>query len=129
MPRVWVSRRILLVEGGFDLFPLQRYFPEITASLTAHVSQSLVRVLQRVGVTDLWLGYDNDKTGQESAERVRKQYGKSFKLHFLRFPKIRTVYGGETKDPSDLWELFGEHEFGNRIQQIIEKAGSSLESL
>ena len=126
MTSAWESNRILLVEGAFDLFPLQRYFPEVVATLTAHMVESLVRVFRRIGVKDLWLGYDNDKTGRDSVLQLNKQYGKEFSVHALLFPKEPMVNGKITKDPSDLWETWGEQKFGSFIRPLIERGGSFI---
>lgn len=127
MTHAWTTRRILLVEGGFDLFPMQRYFPEVVATLTAHLLEGLVRVLRRIDVSDIWLGYDSDKTGRESTEKVRKNYEKEFQLHELKFPREPMPGGKTSKDPSDLWELWGEQRFGSFIRPLIERGGSPME--
>ena len=129
MPHIWESRRILLVEGAFDVFPMQRYFPEAVATLTAHLLDALVRVLTRVEVSDIWLGYDSDQTGRDSTQKVKRAYGDKFRLHFLTFPKIPMVDGKETKDPSGLWETWGEQKFGSFVRPLIERAGSPMERL
>jgi Toprim-like len=128
LPHVWKSRRILLVEGGFDLFPMQRYFPEVTATLTAHLLDAMVRVLRRIDVSDIWLGYDRDNTGRESVQKVEKHYGKEFRLHTLNFhPEVKMVGGKVAKDPGAIWEALGEEKFGRFIRPVIEKAGSPME--
>ena len=121
MPHVWAKRRILLVEGGFDLFPIQRYFPETTATLTAHILDSLTRVLHRVGVKDILLAYDNDKTGRSSAEEVKKRYGEKFRVYAFCFPLEKMADGRLTKDPSDLWEVRGESGFGEFMKLCCKK--------
>lgn len=127
MAPAWESRRVMLVEGGFNLFPPQRYFPEVVATLTANVVESLVRVFRRIGVRDLWLAYDNDSTGRDSMVRLTKQYSKEFTVHVLNFPKLPMINGKLTKDPSDLWELWGEQKFGEFIRPLI-RGGSLMES-
>lgn len=130
MPHIWTTHRILLVEGAFDLFPMQRYFPAVTATLTAHLLDALVRVLRRVEVSDIWLAYDRDQTGRESTEKVTKNYGKQFKFHPLAIPgeNVKMPNGKLVKDPSGLWETWGEEKFGKFIRPIIERAGSPMES-
>lgn len=127
IPRVWESRRVLLVEGAFDVFPMQRHFPEVVATLTAHLLDALVRVLRRLEVRDIWLAYDKDQTGRESTEKVQKLYGSDFQLHPLSFPQVKMADGKLTKDPSGLWEAWGETKFRESIRPLIEKAGSQLE--
>jgi DNA primase len=124
-PLIWTTRRILLVEGAFDLFPLQRYFPGIVATLTAHLLDALVRVLRRMDVGELWLAYDRDKTGRESTEKVTKTYSREFKIHTLSVPgDVKTVDGKTVKDPSGLWEAWGETRFGGFIRPLIERSAS-----
>jgi DNA primase len=121
MPYIWAKRRILLVEGGFDLFPMQRYFPETTATLTAHMLDSLVRILRRVGVKDMLLAYDNDKAGRSSAEEVKKHYGDKFRVASFCFPRETMASGQLTKDPSDLWETLGEVGFSEFLRFYTKK--------
>ena len=116
MPHVWTTQRIFLVEGAFDVFPLQRHIPEILATLTAHVLESLVRILRRANVSDLWAGYDTDNTGQESVQKVRKQYGSEFKIETARWDHAKLFNGRPTKDPSELWETWGEDRFSNHVR-------------
>ncbi len=130
MEHVWVTQRILLVEGAFDLFPMQRYFPEVVATLTAHLLDALVRVLDRLEVNDVWLGYDRDKTGTESTEKIKKAYGSKFRLYALKFPSFKNLADGKpAKDPSDFWSMLGEQEFGKFIRPLIKRTGSSLETI
>ena len=121
LPHVWTTRRILLVEGAFDLFPLQRYFPEVVATLTAHVLDRLARILRRIQVRDIFVAYDNDKTGRESSEEIQHQYGKEFDVHPLRCPTIKMVNGTSTKDFGELWEALGEEGFRQRIRNLASK--------
>lgn len=129
MPHVWGSHRILLVEGGFDLFPMQRYFPEATATLTAHLLDALVRVLRRLEVSDIWLAYDTDQTGRESTEKVKRNYGEQFNIRVLSMPQVKMADGKLSKDPSGLWETWGEEKFGSFVRPLIERAVSPMERL
>jgi len=116
MPHVWTTNRIFLVEGAFDVFPLQRHIPETLATLTAHVLEALVRILRRANVRDLWAGYDTDKTGLESFQKVREHYGSEFKLETARWDHAKLFNGRHTKDPSELWETWGETKFSNHVR-------------
>jgi DNA primase len=122
MPHIWKSRRIFLVEGGFDLFPIQRHIPETVATLTARVVDPLIRVLRRL-VKDVWLGYDNDKTGMDARIRFEVGYGKEFKLHDFRWPKESMADNKLTKDPADLWETWGE----DRFRKFLRGSPSTVE--
>lgn len=127
VPHIWDTRRIMLVEGGFDLFPMQRYFPEVTATLTAHLLDALVRVLRRLEVSDIWLAYDTDQTGRESTEKVKKYYGEKFNIRVLTMPQIKMADGKLSKDPSGLWETWGEEKFGRFIRPLIDRSASPME--
>jgi len=108
MPHVWKSGALWVVEGAFDLFPLQRVCPNVTATLTNRLTDQVARTLRRL-VDDLWLAYDMDSKGREAVSRVFKQHGRDFKLHDVRFPRVRTLDGkGQVKDPSELWEVWGD---------------------
>lgn len=121
LPHVWASRRIFLVEGAFDLCPLQRYFPDVVATLTADVPERVVRILRRIQVRDIFVAYDNDKTGRESSTEIQHQYGKEFDVHLLRCPPLKTVNGKTTKDFGELWETLGEEGFRQRIRDLASK--------
>jgi hypothetical protein len=107
-----------LVEGGFDLFPLQRHVPNIVATLTARVSQNLLRVLRRL-VDEIWLGYDMDKTGRSACEAFTRSHGQEFtRVYTVAYPKVQTTDGHFVKDPGDLWEAWGDARVATFIQSL-----------
>lgn len=118
MPHIWKTESIFLVEGGFDLFPVQRAFPGVVATLTARVVESLTRVLRRM-VTEVWLGYDMDPTGRKACASFAREHGKEFRCHTVTYPQPKSPNGKPPKDPNELWELWGDQRFGAFVQTVI----------
>jgi DNA primase len=108
MPKVWETKSVWLVEGIFDLFPIQRYFEAAFPTMTARVTDSLVRLMRRF-VSKVWVGYDSDKKGRDAAWTFVKAHGKEFDAQIVNYPRL-PIPGSDkvTKDPGDLWEIRGE---------------------
>lgn len=112
MPHVWETGRACLVEGGFDLFPMQRLFPGTIATLTSKVSGSLAKLLRRTA-TEVLMGYDLDKPGRDGITHFVHEYASNFeKVRVPNCPVIRRADGKPAKDPADLWEAMGDESFG-----------------
>lgn len=126
MPHIWGTGRIWIVEGGFDLFPIQRQFPATIATLTARLVEPLVRVLRRL-VTEIWLGYDMDKTGRTKSEQIVKQHGAEFTIHNVHYPVVVMADGKSSKDPSDLWEAWGDPTFATFVRELLDRTTSPME--
>ena len=110
---MWKTQRVFLVEGAFDVFPVQRAIPYVFATLTARVPEQLVRFLRRL-VRHISLGYDMDRTGRESSARFTHAYGAEFEIQTVSYPKAKMADGKIAKDPSEIWEAWGDtrlHEF------------------
>jgi len=106
MPHIWKNNRVLLVEGAFDLFQVQRVFPGVICTLHAGVSPALWRVIRRVA-SHVTIGWDNDATGNKQAWEILKgPYNKIFRLDMITYPKERTS-DKLTKDPEELWCIWG----------------------
>ncbi len=108
------SEEVWLVEGPFDLFPVQRVYPNTIATLTARMTLSMGRAMQRL-VRLVHLVYDNDPPGRQAASRVAADHDGRFEVRDHRLPalpipgKIRADGSLDvTKDPGDLWELWGD---------------------
>lgn len=116
---LWAERSVFLVEGAFDLFPVQRVFPGTISTLTARVTEPLLRLLRRL-VTRVWLGYDMDDTGRRAGERYQKQLSSEFDARVVRYPRVPMVGTGKlTKDPSDLWETWGDGQFQEFVRSLV----------
>jgi DNA primase len=112
IPHIWRTRSVFLVEGAFDLFPIQRHVPQVVATLTARVVDALVRVLRRL-VRRIWLGYDMDETGRRGSDRFIKAHGDDFEdVSIIEYPKVKMISGKLIKDPGDLWEAWGDTQLG-----------------
>jgi len=119
IPHIWETRSILLVEGGFDLFPVQRFYAPTVATLTARVVDPLVRILRRL-VDRIWLGYDMDDTGRKASARFVRQHGEEFgHVGIVDYPRVCMVDGKLSKDPSDLWEAWGDQKFSAFLASVI----------
>ncbi len=116
IPHMWKTRTIWLVEGVYDLYPIQRVYPQVFATMTASVTQDIIRVLRRF-VDVAWVGYDNDKPGANAVAKVAKEEN-VVKIRSAIPPKIRKVDGSLTKDYSDLWEVWGDQRLGVYLNDL-----------
>lgn len=111
MPSIWDSGKIFLVEGAFDLFPVQRHIPHVVATLHAGISGNLWKLLRRL-VSEVYLGWDSDPTGwRVSADILKSERAKAFSFKWVRYPNV-PFQGKSTKDPSELWEAWGDARLG-----------------
>lgn len=101
---MWASGSVYLVEGAFDLFPVQRATQAVVATLTARTSLQMVRVLRRLCRT-VWMGYDMDAPGRKGCEDFIAEHGHDFQVYTVTYPRVN---GKVMKDPGDLWEAWGD---------------------
>ena len=113
-PYIWQTRRVFLVEGAFDVFPVQRVIPQTFATLTARVTDQLVRFLRRL-VRHICLGYDMDQKGREASRAFAKAYEKDFQIQIVTYPQAKQVDGKIAKDPAEIWEAWGDP----RLQEFL----------
>lgn len=113
---IWTARRALFVEGPFDHFPIQRHDPTTLATITARVPPNLIPFL-RATCDQVVFGYDNDATGRRGVERFVKEYRDEFKVHDMCYPKLPTPSGKPTKDPGDMWEMWGDKRLGDFVRK------------
>jgi DNA primase len=112
MPYVWRTQTVCLIEGTFDLFPVQRVFPFAVSTMTASVTTAFHRFLRR-NVSKVWLGYDSDSTGRRGAQEFKERHGADFEQVLIpEFPRLKMPGGKRTKDFSDVWEVLGDERFG-----------------
>lgn len=118
-PHLWTGQSAFLVEGAFDLFPVQRAFPGTVSTLTARVTDPFLRLLRRL-VTRVWLGYDMDPPGRRACERYQKQLSSEFDARVVQYPRQKMLGTGKPiKDPGDLWETWGDARFGDFIRDLV----------
>jgi DNA primase len=120
VPHIWKNSSVWLVEGVFDLFPLQRQRANIVATLTAAASNQLVRVLRRLAV-EVWLAWDSDSAGDRGAADFSKFHAKKFeRIYRPKLPQVPVA--GKTrksKDPGELWESLGEKGFASEFERVV----------
>lgn len=114
-PAMWASGAVFLVEGGFDLFPVQRATPAVVATLTARTNAQTARVLRRL-VQRVWLGYDNDGPGRTGCEDFIRDYGPDYQVYTVAYPRVN---GQWVKDPGDLWEAWGDAQMVPFIKSVM----------
>jgi DNA primase len=121
MPHAWRTQAIWMVEGAFDVFPIQRVYPSVIPALTNKLSDPMARLLRRV-VDDIWLAFDMDIKGREAAKRTLYTYRDDrFEIHDVRFPRPKTLDGKDhVKDPSELWEVWGDNRFKRFLRNLME---------
>lgn len=107
LPHIWETEEAWIVEGTFDVFPIQRTFPNVFPTLTARVTDSNVRFLRRL-VKRVYLLYDMDEPGRKACDYFQSRYGKEFEVRVPNLPLVNTIQGERVKDISDLWETWGE---------------------
>lgn len=112
VPHIWETGTVILVEGTYDMFPVQRVMPNVIPMLTAGVSETWVRLFRRF-VEEVWVAFDADNAGRRGAQSFQREHGRTFRTNIIDFPQIPMPDGqGKTKDPSDLWEAWGDAQFG-----------------
>lgn len=112
---IWETGTVYLVEGVFDLFPIQRHVPGTVATLTARVVGPLIWSLRRT-CQQVVLGYDNDVPGRRGAENFKKQFSSDFEIGDIVYPQLPMPNGKLSKDPGDLWELWGDKRVGEYLR-------------
>ena len=119
VPHMWRTRSVYLVEGAFDLFPVQRAYPGVFATLTSQVNPQTARLLKRL-VQKVWMGYDMDGPGRLGCQEFEKKYGDEFQVYIVAYPRVKTVDGKLIKDPADLWEVWGDSQLKPFIQTVTQ---------
>jgi DNA primase len=122
IPHMWSSDSACVVEGVFDLFPVQRVLPYTVSTITAKVTEVLLRWLFRL-VHKVYLFYDADSTGRSACWEFVKEYRSDFEhLQIMEYPRGVILSNGKpVKDPADLWEAWGDDRLGPYIlNQITE---------
>ena len=118
MPHVWETGTITVVEGVFDLFPLQRHLGSTVACLSAHIPESMIRTMGRL-CKKIILGFDNDPTGRRSSIEFQREYKNKYEIVDLgaKYPKTPMPNGKVVKDPGDLWEVWGDAKVGELVSR------------
>jgi hypothetical protein len=118
-PSVYCTGKAFVVEGAFDLFPVQKSVPWVFATITAGISTKAIRSLKRLAST-LWIGYDSDATGRSSGEKISRKHATDFEVKILKWPVVQKPSDGVVvKDPGELWECWGDAKLQDFLQNNV----------
>lgn len=116
IPSMWATEEVWLVEGSFDLCPLQRHLTNIVSTLRAGVSLPMWRLMRRM-VRTIHLAYDMDSTGMKVAHDIVRKMGRHFSIKIVKFPPIPLESKGRlAKDPNEFWSVWGDARMGTFIR-------------
>lgn len=114
LPKLWAGGDVWLVEGLFDLCPLEWVIPErdaVLATVRAHLGVTQLEFLRRYCTGQVRMTYDRDATGRKAIVGWKDENGKQRPgaLELLRRVGLRGVdvpyLGG--KDPGEIWDHGG----------------------
>jgi DNA primase len=106
MKKIWKSRKVVICEGLFDLFPLQRNLKNTICTLTAKINERQLDFLKRF-VDEVCVAFDNDEQGEKFYNNFKKYYQHDFsRIWRLKF---------KGKDVSECWSDLGEDQFQDLI--------------
>ena len=114
MQRIWDGGDVWVVEGLFDLFPMQWLVPEddvVLATLRARLTDKHVEFLRRFCQGWVHMVYDQDEQGRKATfgwtdQEGRRRWGALDKLKRVGL-KCRDVPYSGGKDPGEIWDLGG----------------------
>ncbi len=125
---MWRSGSIVLVEGAFDVFPIQRIAPYVVATLTAKVTAQFARLIRRFAKR-VYLSYDQDTAGRLGTSKFIRAYGKDYdEVVDVEYPQVTTVDGKVAKDPSEIWEAWGDERLGGHLRCLINTPESEIQN-
>lgn len=116
---IWEAESACIVEGVFDLFPVQRVLPFSFSTITSKIRGDLLRLLLRL-VRKLYVFYDSDSSGIKASNDFLSEHGSKIEqVKVLEYPRGVTLNGKPIKDPADLWEAWGDDKLGPYILEQI----------
>lgn len=120
MAGIWEHEMVILVEGTFDLFPIQRHMPFTVSTLHAGLPTPLWRVFRRL-VRKIILAYDMDSGGRDATYQIIRKYRDHVGVQALKFPAIPYPKKNRPiKDPGELWEVWGDEPFGVFLRKHLD---------
>lgn len=116
MQRIWAGGDVWVVEGIFDLLPMEWVVPArdvVLGSERARLTDKHIEFLRRFirgPGQQVWLVYDNDEAGKKGMfgwvdETGKKRWGAKDRLQRVKVPVGVRSYRG--KDPGDVWNHGG----------------------
>lgn len=104
---IWSSRSVLILEGSFDLFPIDRLVTSSCISIcTNTINQKIGKFLLRY-VDEVNLCLDLDLAGRQGVKSFVQNYGHDLIVKNIKCPKIKE----KDKDPGDFWSSVGDQKF------------------
>lgn len=113
MKKIWNGADIWVVEGIFDVFPLEWAIPDgdvVLGTVRARMSKKHIKFLQRFCEGWVHLVYDNDDAGKKAAHgwvddtgKYRWGAAKKMKNNGIKY----TIETYPLKDPGEIWLNFG----------------------
>jgi DNA primase len=115
MQRIWDGGDVWIVEGVFDLGPLEQVVPQkdvVLATLRARISPHHVKFLRRFCRGTVHMVYDNDETGRRQTEGwtdpvTGKRYWGAIQSLSRVGIRVRDVRYRGGKDPGEIWDAGG----------------------
>lgn len=113
MARIWAGADVWVVEGIFDLFPLEWAIPAtdvVLGSERAKLTDKHVEFLRRFCRGWVRMVYDNDEAGQHGVhgfidDNGKKRWGALQRLDRVKVKAVSMTYRG--KDPGEVWNHGG----------------------
>lgn len=103
MEKIYQRRRVVVVEGRYDVFAMLRIVKEeaVLGSGPAHLNWRQLEFLRRWGV-EVWIVYDRDPAGMKGTEDGLKD------LRYRGVECRELPYGRKGDDPGLIWDNGGE---------------------
>lgn len=114
--KIWKGAGVWIVEGAYDLFPLEWAVPEqdaILGAVTAKLSHGHVEYLRRLNPPFVNIVFDNDEAGRHGTKgyvdkRGKKVWGALQSLDYAGVHCQDFRYGkAGDKDPGEIWDRGG----------------------
>jgi len=114
LPKIWAGGDVWIVEGQFDLYPLEWAIPEtdaVLATVRAKLSKWHLEFLRRYCKGWVHMVYDRDETGLKATFGYETKEGKRRMGALDALQRVglksRDVPFSGGKDPGDLWDQGG----------------------
>ena len=115
MPKIWAGGDVWIVEGQFDLYPLEWAVPEtdaVLATVRAKLSNAHIEFLSRFCKGRVHMCYDRDETGRKATHSYTDEKTGKYRMGALERLrrvglKCQDVPFQGYKDPGEIWDAGG----------------------